>query len=372
MLCLIEVLIVLSGISAAQAGPMRRYTNTTTTSQSSHILSVGVAYSPAASIPALSLAPVQGITTLPFQLVAEAATESHIVCSPASASLDEALPTTTPTDVQSFKYQPLESSVSTTITQHQPASIPTSFWTFGDENKKSTVTLTSTSIVYEYASQAGQPADLQSSQQNVGPYLSGNATTTTCEDSMSQTSVFTLDPVPTTESTTMETTSALPSTTGQAAPTTTTQITETSSSTSSTIASSAAASSITKSSTTTSSTTDAASPKQTQPEATTSEFAYPYPDDSSPTTTNAIAQNDSINPSATSALPIFSHDASNDLPEVVIESTQSHKQKQYDDDLTTTSTALSSALPGITIVPAYPSVIYITVTDAGATTTVTG
>jgi hypothetical protein len=65
---------------------------------------------------------------------------------------------------------------------------------------------------------------------------------------------------------------------------------------------------------------------------------------------------------------MFSSEAANQLPEVVMEGSQTtQEQKQYD-----SSTALSSSLPpGITIVPAHPSVIYITVTDAGVTTTVT-
>jgi hypothetical protein len=36
-----------------------------------------------------------------------------------------------------------------------------------------------------------------------------------------------------------------------------------------------------------------------------------------------------------------------------------------------TATDSTAAIPGITIIPQNPSVIYITVTDAGATTTVT-
>lgn len=309
---------------------MRRYTNTTL--QISHTLSTGVAYNPAASVPALSLAPVQGITTLPFSVIAEAATESVN---------DPAIPTT---GVQSFKYDPVESD----ITQQNPANAPTSFWTFGDENRKSTVTLTSTSIVYQYtkpSSQAEQPAGLQSSQQNAGPNLSGNATTTTCEKSMSQTSVLTHEPVPTTDASTIETTSALPGSTSQISSISTTQTAE--------------------SSTTASSTTSAVPPKETQ--ATTSRFAYPYPDEG---TTSAIAQNDNADSSASAALPMMSSDASNDLPEVVIGNTQSQKHKQYDGDLATTGTSLAS-LPGITIVPQNPSVIYITVTEPGVTTTVT-
>jgi hypothetical protein len=337
---IINTLIVLSGISAAQAGPLRRYANTT--SQISHTtMSTGVAYNPVASIPALSLAPVQGITTLPFSLIAEAAaTES---------------PATTTGGVQSFKYEPLD-DVTTSFTHHQPASAPTSFWTFGDPNRKSTVTLTSTSIVYEYAqpsSQAGQAAGLQSSQQGNNPYLSRNATST-CSESMSQTSIITHNPIPTNNlSSLIHTTSAMPGSTDQLPSSSTTMPSMSPSSSSSSPPASS------------SSTTASLPPPEPKP--TTSSFAYPYPDNSSPT--SAIAQNnDNASPSASSALPMFSSQAANQLPEVVMEGSQTtQEQKQYD-----SSTALSSSLPpGITIVPAHPSVIYITVTDAGVTTTVT-
>jgi hypothetical protein len=336
---IINTLIVLSGISAAQAGPLRRYANTT--SQISHTtMSTGVAYNPVASIPALSLAPVQGITTLPFSLIAEAAaTES---------------PATTTVGVQSFKYEPLDDAT-TSFTHHQPASAPTSFWTFGDPSRKSTVTLTSTSIVYEYAqpsSQAGQAAGLQSSQQGNNPYLSRNATST-CSESMSQTSIITHNPIPTNNlSSLIHTTSAMPGSTDQLPSSSTTMPSMSPSSSSSSPPAS-------------SSTTASLPPPEPKP--TTSSFAYPYPDNSSPT--SAIAQNnDNANPSASSALPMFSSQAANQLPEVVMEGSQTtQEQKQYD-----SSTALSSSLPpGITIVPAHPSVIYITVTDAGVTTTVT-
>jgi len=372
MLSLIDILMVLSSISAAQAGPMRRYTNTTT-SQISHTLSIGVAYNPAASVPALSLAPIQGITTLPLSLIAEAATESHIASDAVSTSLGEAPATATTTDAQPFKYEPLESGVTTSFTQHKPANAPTSFWTFGDENRKSTVTLTSTSIVYEYAqpsAQAGELADPKASQ-IASPNAPENGTTTTCEESMSQTSVFTFDPVPTTESTTVESTSALPGSTSQISSTSTTQTTDSSTTSSATELSTASS---TTESSTTSSTADALPPVETEPapESTTSEWAYPYPDNSpqKTTTASAIAQHENTNPSATSPLPMFSDNASDKLPEVVIESTKSQKQKQYEDDLATTSTTLSPP-PGMTV---YPSVLYITVTqtDAGATTTVTG
>jgi hypothetical protein len=322
---LINTLIVLSGISAAQAGPLRRYANTT--SQISHVLSTGVAYNPVASVPALSLAPVQGITTLPFSLIAEAAaTESPAIMTSA---------------VQSFKYEPLDDAT-TSVTQHQPASAPTSFWTFGDPNRKSTVTLTSTSIVYEYAqpsSQTGQPAGLQSSQQN-NPYLSRNATTT-CSESMSHTSVITHNPIPTNNlSSTIQPTSALPGSTSQLPSSSTAQPT----------------SSPTSSSTSPSSTTASLPPPEPQP--TTSDFAYPYPD----------------NTAVSSALPMFSPNAPDELPEVVMEGSQSQSPEQYDGGVATTASttaASSSSLPVITIVPAHPSVIYITVTDPGFTTTVT-
>ena len=71
---------------------------------------------------------------------------------------------------------------------------------------------------------------------------------------------------------------------------------------------------------------------------------------------------------------MFSPKAPDELPEVVMEGSQT-TQDQYDGNLSTTaSTAVSSSsssLPVITIVPAHPSVIYITVTDPGVTTTVT-
>jgi hypothetical protein len=69
---------------------------------------------------------------------------------------------------------------------------------------------------------------------------------------------------------------------------------------------------------------------------------------------------------------MFSPKAPDGLPEVVMEGSQT-TQEQFDSSLATTASAAvsSSSLPGITIVPAHPSVIYITVTDPGVTTTVT-
>lgn len=347
---LINTLIILSGISAAQAGPLRRYANTT--SQISHTTpSTGVAYNPVASIPALSLAPVQGISTLPFSLIAEAAATE----SPASMT----------TAVQPFKYEPLDGAT-TSSTHHQPASAPTSFWTFGDPNRKSTVTLTSTSIVYEYAqpsSQAGQPAGLQSSQQGNNPYLSGNATTT-CSESMSQTSIITHNPIPTNNLSSMvHTTSAMPGSTNQLP------------SSSITMPSMSPSPSSSSSSPPASSSTTASLPPP-KPKPTTSSFAYPYPDNSSPTSAIAQNNNNNANPSASAALPMFSSKPADELPEVVMEGSQTQSLEQYDGDVATTvsttaSSSSSSSLPGITIVPAHPSVIYITVTDAGVTTTVT-
>jgi hypothetical protein len=62
MIPLIDIWIILSGISAAQAGPMRRYANTT-----SHALNAmtGIAYQPYAGSPSLSLAPAHGTAVLP-------------------------------------------------------------------------------------------------------------------------------------------------------------------------------------------------------------------------------------------------------------------------------------------------------------------
>jgi hypothetical protein len=353
---LIDILIILSGISAAQAGPMRRYTNIT--SQISHTLSTGVAYNPVASIPALSLAPVQGITTLPFSLIAEAQATTESAAAPT-------------TSVQSFKYEPLESSeITTTPTQHKPANAPTSFWTFGDPSRKSTVTLTSTSIVYEYAQPSspagGQPAGLQSSHQNAGP---SNATTT-CDESMSQTSIITHNPIPTINSTTaIETTSALPGSSTNQIPSSSPAQPTTSPSPS------------TSPSTSPSSTTASLPPQETQPSTTSSQFAYPYPDNSSPT--DAVAQennanaNANANASADAALPMFSSKGADELPEVVMEGSQTtQEQNKYSQNpattaaSTTAATTSSSLPPGITIVPQNPKVIYITVTDPGVTTTV--
>jgi hypothetical protein len=321
---------------------MRRYANTT--SQISHTLSTGVAYNPVASVPALSLAPVQGITTLSFSLIAEAqaATESAAV----------------PASVQSFKYEPLQSSdITTTPTQHKPAT-PTSFWTFGDSSRKSTVTLTSTSIVYEYAqpsSPVGLPAGLQSSQQSPSP---SNASTT-CDESMSQTSSF----VNHNSTTAIETTSTLPgsSSTNQIPPSSPAQPT---------------ASPSPSSPPTSPSSPPASLPPQETQQSTTSHFAYPYPSSSSPT--NALAQNndsDNANPSADAALPMFSSNPADELPEVVMEGSQEQNQYSQNPAATTaantTAAATSSSLPpGITIVPQNPKVIYITVTEPGVTTTV--
>jgi hypothetical protein len=54
---------------------------------------------------------------------------------------------------------------------------------------------------------------------------------------------------------------------------------------------------------------------------------------------------------------------------VVTEGTPPETQSQQ--SVATTTTDTTAPIPGITIVPQNPSVIYITVTDAGATTTVT-
>jgi hypothetical protein len=65
---------------------------------------------------------------------------------------------------------------------------------------------------------------------------------------------------------------------------------------------------------------------------------------------------------------MFSSEPADELPEVVMEGSQTtQEQKQYDAGTAATSSSLP---PGITIVPQNPKVIYITVTDPGVTTTV--
>ena len=321
---LIDLLIILSGISTAQAGLIRRYANTTSQAP---MAMTGVAYRPYAGSPSLSLAPVQGITTLPFSQLAETPAEIPVAPSAPTYALSES-PTAIVTRVASFKYQPtgaetnVNDAASSAPCNSQSSGPPTSFWTFGDQHV-GTVTRTSTT----YITVSVPPPEVESSSPQE-PTTSQALNTTAL--SLSQTShTFSFDPLPkTTDLSTTE-------------PEATTSTAETS-----------ATASPTKSST-----QDSAS--------TSSTFAYPYPDPDPATTPSTAAdpQSDATETATESYAPTYY----SDLPVVVTEGIPPETQSQQ----SVASTTDSTAIPGITIIPQSPSVIYITVTDAGATTTVT-
>lgn len=326
MLLLVDILIILSGISAAQAGLIRRYTNTT--SQAPNAMT-GVAYRPYAGSPSLSLAPIQGITTLPFSQLAETPAEIPVASSAAALPLLSESPTAIVTRVASFQYQPVGSetndndATTSTPCKSQSSDPPTSFWTFGDQHVG---TVTRTSTTYITVSVPPQVVESSSPQE---PTTSQAQNTTTL--SVSQTShTFSFDPLPKTTD---------PSTTEPEATTTATEA--------------SATDSPTKSST------------QDSPSA-SSTFAYPYPD-SDPATTSSTAT-DPQSDATEAAVEPSSATYYSDLPVVVTEGTPPETQSQQSVATTTSDT---TAIPGITIIPQNPSVIYITVTDAGATTTVT-
>jgi len=324
MLLLVDILIILSGISAAQAGLIRRYTNTT--SQAPNAMT-GVAYRPYAGSPSLSLAPIQGITTLPFSQLAETPAEIPVASSAAALALSES-PTAIVTRVASFQYQPVGSetndndATSSAPCKSQSSGPPTSFWTFGDQHVG---TVTRTSTTYITVSVPPQVVESSSPQE---PTTSQAQNTTTL--SVSQNShTFSFDPLPKKTD---------PSTTEPEATTTASETSATASPTES-------------------NTQDSSS--------TSSTFAYPYPD-SDPATTSSTAT-DPQSDATEAAIDPSSATYYSDLPVVVTEGTPPETQSQQSVATTTDTTAI----PGITIIPQNPSVIYITVTDAGATTTVT-
>ena len=324
MLPLIDILIILSGISAAQAGLIRRYVNTT--SQAPNAMT-GVAYRPYAGSPSLSLAPVQGITTLPFSQLAETPAEIPVTSSAAPLALGETSPAVA-TRVASFEYQPQGSETndnretSSTPCKSQSSGPPTSFWTFGDQHV-GTVTRTSTT----YITVSVPPQVVESSSPQEPTTSQAQNTTTLSAPQTSQT--FSFDPLPKTTD---------PSTTEPEATTSTAETSAT------------------------------ASPadSHTQDSSTASTFAYPYPD-SDPATTSPTATDSQEDEATETAIESSSATYYSDLPVVVTEGTPPETKSQQ----SVATTSDSTAIPGITIIPQNPSVIYITVTDAGATTTVT-
>lgn len=319
MLSLIDVLFIFFFIPVAQAGPIRRYANTT--SQAPKAMT-GVAYQPYAGSPSLSLGPIQGITKLPFsELAAETRAESPAASSETTLALVETS-TAAVTGVASFEYQPTGSNAddnraaSSKPCRSQVSGVPTSFWTFGDQIVN-TVTMTSTTYIT-----VSVPPHVVESSSPPGSAVQN----TTVNPQISHT--FSFDPLPKTTD---------PATTEPEATTTASE---------------------------TSATDSPTKPNTHDSSSATSTFAYPYPD-SDPATTATDPQDE---PETTDAATESSSTTYySDLPVVVTEGTPPETQSQQSVAATTDSTAV----PGITIVPQNPSVIHITVTDAGATTTVT-
>lgn len=282
---------------------MRRYANTTT--QASNLMT-GVVYRPYAGSPSLSLGPIQGITALPF---------SRLLGTPAGVPAASSTEPSTHSEASlsiassaaSFQYQPLQSSSAdhagapSKTYNSQNSGIPTSFWTFGNQEFGSTVTVTSTT--YETVWAAPQGGDAASAQESRSSGV--HNTTTTSAQRSSRTFVF--DPLTTPPD-------------SDSAATTETAVT----------------------------TTASDSYRSPLPFPTTTPSGLP-----SQQTDHSESTNESSSSSSTK------------LPEVVTEGTPT-TQSQAE-----VGASESTVVPGITIVPQNPSVIYITVTDAGATTTVT-
>jgi hypothetical protein len=315
MLPLIDILIILSEISAAQAGPIRRYANTTSQAP---VAMTGVAYRPYAESPSLSLGPIQGITTLPFSQLAETPAEVPVVSSATTSALSETSAAAI-TGAASFEYQPPGSdaknndATSSTPCKSRMSGAPTSFWTFGDQHI-GTVTRTSTTYIT-----VSVPAPVVGSSSPQEPAASQAQNTTTVSVPPAS-PTFSFDPLPKTTATDAEATA-----------------------------------------------TTSESISNPQSPSATSTFAYPYP--TSDPATSSTAATDLQSDATETAIEPSSTTYYSDLPVVVTEGTPPETQSQQ--SIATTTTDSTTAIPGITIIPQNPSVIYITVTDAGATTTVT-
>lgn len=367
MLPRIDILIILFTISTTQAGPLRRYVNTT--SQALDAMT-GVAYQPYAGSPSLSLGPVEGITALPFSQFAETPADASSASSRtiATSTVDAVLASTQsfgsdsphhatrtstiyvtktssrPTSCSTSESQKPDTTVTRTTTAYTtvPAppqvaeshssqaeksgqtandGVPTSFWTFG--NPHAGVTETKTSITYTTVPAPPPIAESQSSQ----TVLSSQVKNTTATSATDSGPTFVYDPL--TTSTDAQTTYTTQSTSAS-----------------------------TTSTTDTSTTSNASHVDPTS----TVDNPYPYPQAPDTTTSTAPPSQTSDDPESTFD---FSPNSSAPLPEVV-DGGASPTESQGDGAPSDTT-----ALPGITIVPQNPSVIYITVTDPGVTTTVT-
>ncbi|KAM0717942.1 hypothetical protein Q7P37_006274 [Cladosporium fusiforme] len=335
MLHFIKILIVLCTISAVSAGPIRRYTNATIATSTGEVS--GVDYAPPTNSPSTSALFVEGKTRLPTSLLAGGPAESPTTLSSASfATLSSNLPSpdTTTSTGRTFQYQPLESdSTTTTAPNNQPTS-------FGNQHAVTTMTVWSTTWTTVPGRTRGtDSAGSHTSQQTTNVNQPHNATSSP-EQTAIWTSQFSFDPLPTSSSNPTHSeppsiihSSKAPDPTGTSSQHEASDL-----------------------QTSQASTFQVANP---------SDFAHASPT-SSVTTASTNLQDTSANSDATD-LPRFSLGSSARLPEVVTERAPATQSKQD------VSASVSANVPGITIVPHNPSVVYITttVTDAGVTTTLT-
>lgn len=329
----INTLIVFFAIASVSAGPIFRYNNTTstTTTAADPAEISGVDY--ATNSPSSSALVVDGITRLPTSLLAERPTQTsrNLVSAPLDSSLSDSSSQDTATREQTFQYQPLETD---RIASSPPKNQTTSFQTFGNRPAVTTLTVWSTTWT-TVPGQAPDPdsAEPRTSQPASHGSLPHNATSSS-EQATAWTSQFSFDPVPT--SSPDSSYSELSSTV---------------------LSSKDSPSSQHSQHQQLDSTTDEPNPSEST---TSSNF-----DDSTPissTFTTSTTSLDHPSNSDSTDLPRFSLDSSARLPEVIAAPTSQSKQDE--------SPSNATNVPGITIVPQNPSVIFITVTDAGVTTTV--
>lgn len=289
MLPIIDILIILSGVSPAWADPLRRYSNTTLEGADrfspAHTRDPGSNNSPPSSLPQ-----VDGITVLPSSFLAGSQTEVMPTSSALADSLESSqVLLSTATRSPSFRYEPLTSDVSTASNQRGENSNPTTFKTFDAEPQATTVTIWSTT----WTTVPPNPKDTSSPSprrphQETDAGKSSIATSTLSKNS-TWSSAFIYNPIPTSSS---------PS------------------------------------------------------------------DESENTIITTLSEEQSRE---TTSLPKFSPDNDSDLPDVVTEHLSATETSRH------TFIDATTSVPGITIIPQNPSVIYVTttVTDPGVTTTVT-
>lgn len=333
MLFLINILIALCTASTVSAGPILiKYTNTSSLANPTDISDAHFA-SPSNS-PSSSPLLVDGITRLPTSLFAESPTRTFNT--PSSGSGDTSSNVLSSPNV----------ATSRLATKHQPSDIdgitstasgsqPSSFQTLEQQHPATTKTVWSTTwtTVMGSSQVSSESTNTRASQPSSLVSQPDDAATTT-EQTTDWTSAFSFDPLPTNPS---QSNFSEPSPTvllsmqsGHPDPSSHHQASD-----------------------------SATNTAKTSEFTTSSHPSNPTADPSELTTSTYPTKSD------TTDLPRFSFDPSTGLPEVV---TQSAPATQADDDAPTSNT---SNIPGITIVPQNPSVIYITttVTDADVTTT---